>query len=596
MRCLIRYVLRRGKVETSYRDQEVETDVLTVGQATDQDVFLSDVRVALKHATLTPTGKKQFQVRSVALSGVRINGLLTQSGFIQIGDRLGIGASELQLIEPPEGYDLALEVETRSSAKDFAAIYRSKAKLNLAATKIRKRPWSWALSLLVLIVFLALPMVQVFYEECSAEQARETGGTCTPMAQASAATSVPLLKDLPLPDDELWLSGELAAAHHFFGTECRLCHQKPFIMVRDQACAGCHAKTPHHTDAKFQDLQTLKETRCATCHKEHYGEHALIRFDSGLCADCHEDLQQTIATQFDTKTDLLNASDFGTDHPEFRVTLVSLDYEGVESRERISLNEGGLQERSNLKFPHDTHLKEEGVKGPEGNVKLNCASCHIPEPGGAEMRPIDMETLCQDCHRLTFEPKDPQRQVPHGDVREVLYALQEYYAAQALAGDYQDESAPAVVRTRRRPGSRLSEAERLEALDWACKKTAQVSTEVFEARLCGSCHEVRKLPSDPLQPCMAQWDVLPARVAQTWLPKAQFTHAKHKTMDCKECHPASTSPSSKDILLPPIDNCRQCHGGTKAVEKLRSTCVDCHGFHIAEHALMTDRVLSGKDE
>jgi hypothetical protein len=34
------------------------------------------------------------------------------------------------------------------------------------------------------------------------------------------------------------------------------------------------------------------------------------------------------------------------------------------------------------------------------------------------------------------------------------------------------------------------------------------------------------------------------------------------------------------VLLPGIDNCQTCHGGEGAANKVPSTCVDCHYFHI----------------
>ena len=58
---------------------------------------------------------------------------------------------------------------------------------------------------------------------------------------------------------------------------------------------------------------------------------------------------------------------------------------------------------------------------------------------------------------------------------------------------------------------------------------------------------------------------------------------KHETMECADCHDASKSEDSMDVLIPGIENCRQCHAGTESVtNRLESTCVDCHGFHIAD--------------
>jgi len=36
------------------------------------------------------------------------------------------------------------------------------------------------------------------------------------------------------------------------------------------------------------------------------------------------------------------------------------------------------------------------------------------------------------------------------------------------------------------------------------------------------------------------------------------------------------------VLIPPLANCRECHGDPGMRGKLGTACVDCHGFHIAD--------------
>ena len=51
MRWLIRRVLKKGKGAVSYEEDVHYGDVLTIGRAADQAIFLPDLRVALNHAT-----------------------------------------------------------------------------------------------------------------------------------------------------------------------------------------------------------------------------------------------------------------------------------------------------------------------------------------------------------------------------------------------------------------------------------------------------------------------------------------------------------------------------------------------------------------
>lgn len=89
----------------------------------------------------------------------------------------------------------------------------------------------------------------------------------------------------------------------------------------------------------------------------------------------------------------------------------------------------------------------------------------------------------------------------------------------------------------------------------------------------------------------ATWKITPVHVATAWFPKARFDHASHRTgkfrtgkVECTDCHDIATSHSSADIAIPDIGNCRQCHAGSAPERnKVVSTCVSCHGFHLAGH-------------
>jgi hypothetical protein len=235
-------------------------------------------------------------------------------------------------------------------------------------------------------------------------------------------------------------------------------------------------------------------------------------------------------------------------------------------------------------------MDPEGVDDPDvkgGKKVMACSDCHHPDAGGIGMLAINMERDCAKCHRLEFEPDNPQRVVPHGKLDHVLYTLTEYYGNQALLGNIKDPNAPRVVKNRRRPGEKLTKQERKEAFDWAANKALEVGADLFEERVCSTCHDVTRVRED----YPPQWDIAPVRIAESWLPKAKFTHKKHETMECTDCHKASNSEDSMDVLIPAIDNCRQCHAGTRSVtNRLESTCVDCHGFHVAK-----DHPLGNRD-
>jgi hypothetical protein len=79
---------------------------------------------------------------------------------------------------------------------------------------------------------------------------------------------------------------------------------------------------------------------------------------------------------------------------------------------------------------------------------------------------------------------------------------------------------------------------------------------------------------------------VPVRINSRWFPRANFKHDKHLTTNCVSCHLAPESEQSEEILLPDIESCRSCHGGIHSKDKLQSTCVDCHDFHVAKEFTM----------
>ncbi|MDZ7712363.1 MAG: cytochrome c3 family protein [Rhodovibrio sp.] len=324
----------------------------------------------------------------------------------------------------------------------------------------------------------------------------------------------------------------------------------------------------------------LSGRRCASCHVEHGGTEALRASDSAICADCHSAPDRNMPG-----SELQAVSGFGdADHPPFRVRLVSLSPGGEPEWQRMVMD-GPVSEDSGLFFPHDAHLVEEGVQGPEGKETLACADCHRPGAAGMTMQPVRFEQDCQRCHQLDFEPEAPDRQLPHGKPEVVLDMLEEFYSRVALRGGFDRPDAevdpPAVVKRERTAQDTLDEEGRRAALAWAQQQAGMVAREMFEYRACRTCHQVARTPDEP-----AGWQVQRVHLTQNWFPHAEFTHARHEQMACNDCHEADTSDASTDVLMPGIDNCVECHGGQDATGRVASGCVDCHGFHTADQLHM----------
>jgi len=553
MRWLIRKVNRKGKGQVSYEEDVHYGDVLTIGRGADQAIFLSDMRAALEHARVTAVGGGKYKVESLITAGIRINGGIAQTGALAPGGVIEIGATRIELLLAPEDFDAAIEVSAIDKSELDAALVKRAKPTSLSQTWLARRLPAWVLFGGILILFLALPMA----------------------AHYSSGISK-MLSATPLPARGAWEAGDLASAHHFFGSDCSACHTRGFKWVRDEACLACHENTPAHADPIAFNLPELGEARCAHCHRDHNGATGLIRTDQALCSDCHTDLPGKSAGA----SKLAAVTDFGSAHPQFQVSLPAWDAQDKFTPLRTELTPG-LQEKSGLKFPHDVHLDPAGLNAPDGRQVLVCASCHAPDAGGTKMQPVDFETMCQSCHKLSFDVTEPERQVPHAKIQEIIYTLDEFYARRALEGEIKDPTAPPNLRTRRRPGQPVTQEIRQEALSWARDKSRMVGESLFTGRACSVCHAVT-----PGRQADEPWKVAPVRVAGVWFPKSRFDHGSHTTMVCADCHKAQTSPASSDVLMPDINSCRKCHAGEAGGhDKLRSGCISCHGYHASSHLL-----------
>jgi hypothetical protein len=271
---------------------------------------------------------------------------------------------------------------------------------------------------------------------------------------------------------------------------------------------------------------------------------------------------------------MLRATDFRLDHPDFR-------------------NVRSIATDAGLHFAHDVHLDPKGVEAPDGpsrldgRVVMKCADCHQPEPGGARMQPVRMEQHCASCHRLDFDPADPDRAVPHGDPRRVMATLVEYYSARYLA-NYPDRFAAAKPnRTIDLPAISISRDERARLLGLARTRASTVARDLFERRVCSECHDVTRTDGAD----GPTWTIAKVSRTDAWMPNARFDHSRHGTAltPCATCHDAARSKQASDVLMPEIKRCRTCHGGEResagTASLIASTCTSCHAFHLDRHPL-----------
>jgi predicted CXXCH cytochrome family protein len=523
---------RRGMADQS--EQVVEAPLIRVGRGAASEIYLADPQVRLEHAVIdtTPSGPV---VRAAGDATVLVDGRPTALATVGPGQRISVGRHDLTLEPAPPGYDLAVSVELVRPFDAEAAAALTDRMRRVSAHLPSRRITSWVMSLLILVLFLAVPVIAGF-----SPAVREATKPFQPFAS--------------------WNPGTIANVHRGAADSCTTCHARPFVRVENAQCLACHVTTRQHADPKFLDLNA---TRCETCHKEHNGVKLVTRTDDALCAGCHGRIAVTAPG-----TTLLDVTSFATAHPEFRPKLVT-DPDGPVLK-RVALDMKPV-EKTNLRFPHDKHLNKEGVRTTTGVVKLDCANCHVPEPGGGAMKPVSFERNCAACHTLAFERRFPDWTLPHGEPDKVRRTMLGLYSQLALAERKGvDRAAPA----RQRPGEVSAEekAQREADVAWVEARTEEAMASSMGPSGCGLCHATERKADG--------WAVRPVHVHQRYMEKARFSHARHVNTGCGECHAAQTSANSEEVLMPGIETCRGCHGDeTPTANKVASSCLSCHAFH-----------------
>lgn len=584
MTFIIRQVTKRTGGQDIIRDRTVEAEKITVGRATGNDLFLTDLRVGLEHLEISLSGSR-VHIEALNEKNFILGGRAVSTATIGNGPKdILVGPYQLRFDRDDSGVWMIevtrVEPEERINPEQVDEIF------SLRGTLLKKRLPVYLAFLTVMAVFLAFPLAWFF-------------------------GVFPDSVNEKLDADQVWLSGPMSSGHAKFQTECEECHKTAFEHVTDGTCVECHDDVVDHADphrlvtaqgmpSGFGGLVTKTATffgkeqgECADCHREHNGDAGIVLTASTLCTDCHKDMSSRL-----TDTRLEDVSDFGREHGNFRALLVT-EPGDPPSYARVGLDDPEIKDNSGLKFPHDLHLDATGGVAKQAQelgaefgfgAKLECEDCHTRESGGALFETVTMEANCQMCHSLIFETDGTvERKLPHGEPQEVIAILREFYRGRALGVP----SRGGVITERRRPGSTSSlrtEDRRAAVAEAPVANAEAMVARVFsEGGSCYDCHEVIPAPAGTID-----YDIVSVTLVDQFMVAAKFDHDKHETgdMDCQTCHDAEGSERASDVLLPgietrtsaltnePVTGCRDCHGGEKARgDMVASDCVSCHGYH-----------------
>lgn len=586
MAFLIRTVSHSAEGREIVRTRRVEGDRLTVGRDPACDIHLTDLAVALRHASVE---RREGRLRVEVAPGlsVELNGRKSTFGLIEpaAGGDLLIASHVLRFLPAAAGSD-ETEVAVERTGEGEARLDKSAERLfTLAPVLPGKRGLAWLSALLVLAVGLAWP-IKAYYDRRSKAETFQR-----------------------FHADRLWSSGSLSSAHAGLGDDCTACHVKPFEAVRDTACKTCHDKVHDHADPyrlararpdlgrwgrielAFKERFDIPPGRCVECHTEHEGKSEMPPPAQRFCADCHGALKSKLPD-----TPLPDAADFGRSHPQFSPVLISGWSGDRPVLRRLSLA-GNPREESGLKFPHALHLSTTGgvaqmarrLAGRHGfGEALGCRDCHDPAPDGARFQPVDMEEDCAMCHDLAFDRSGGTlRTLRHGEPAQVVADLRDYYRVRSVPR-------PAVLApaARRRPGDSPDLRNRIQFARGPGSAERAIRSVFSPGGACWGCHQVDAPPAGSLD-----FRIRPVAFPLRYLYKGWFDHRAHSTQGCSTCHAAERSNASSDLLIPDLSGCRACHGGEGSSKPVPSSCAMCHDYHMdagAPSMLIRQRVRGKK--
>ncbi|QIB66132.1 cytochrome c3 family protein [Kineobactrum salinum] len=552
---LVRKLTGRGSGEAL--ETEYQGDKLTLGAEPNAMVPLPGVEADVTVLAEGGGGGRITARRPV----ITVDGVASRRASLQPGDSFGLPGYALEVIAPPQGFDFALQLATEGKPVSAFA-----GNVNLEEHTWSIRRSSWVLALLVLAVALVIPALGLW--------------------RADVAST---LRSTPLPDDGLWSSGPLVSAHQAAGVsqECQACHQTPFVMVEDAACLDCHRGVNEHVDLAVHDAHAFSEVRCGACHREHNEPAMITRRDKGLCVDCHAE-PETWAVAGEQTMAAVEAFTAAA-HPEFQLALLEPQGPGAAHGWEINRQRPGaepLREQSNLKFTHEVHLDPAKVQHEGSGEALECASCHTLKDDGEHFEPITMDAHCRSCHGLSFDIFEPELELPHGDLRAAIVAMEAHFIREFTDPELRRQRA--AEKPRRVPGKRDSAAScEGSGLDCGRAEALKEAQYQFANTGCITCHEVMETGLEDIND---RWFVQPIRLTGDWYPHARFDHTSHlsRASDrpdevCESCHEASVSDSAGDILMPARDDCLGCHAEDTGAAAL--DCVSCHAFHQATGTL-----------
>lgn len=526
------YIIQRA-AGRGYAMTQVRNAILRIGRGTNAQLRSENPAVALEHAIIESDAAGYAVTDRGSITGTYVNGKPVENARLAKGDVLEIGDLRIEVQMADAGKPMILRVlptviaapavedeeEQRIAATPGARVVRAK-KIDYASAYRLHRPWLTKLSLTAILLIVALGAIGELIRP-ERQKAFMPGGLSSAHRTARFANGKSVAED------------------------CAACHT-PWNSVVNAKCMDCHPRAAH-------SMIETRSPECFTCHAEHRGMTRLAEISQQECTRCHSDL--TPHVKRGAKVEHAKITSFGESHPPLVFPA----------------------DRNTLRFNHKLHLNAKGIFNAQGRREtLSCKTCHelVTVKEKTDPVAIEFERHCQRCHLLTFDPRFPNDQVPHGGDPNLVYGA--VVAAYSGNRDILGRS-PTEMR-------RLLTARQLVTPDARALINAE---QVFKTK-CQQCHVIARSGT--------RLTSTPPVIPREWLPEARFSHGKHAAVDCETCHRGvRASVKTSDVLMPALADCTTCHAPNAATKQAGSTCLTCHEYHLrpSDKVVMASAVPAG---
>lgn len=536
MSFVIQRVTPRGLVVN-----QINVDALRIGRGTSAELRSENPAVSLEHAVIAEDAAGFSITDKGSITGTYVNGKPVESARLTKGNLIEIGdlKIEVQIADPGRPLFLRILPTTtvpaiageldddepepstgpipqggtlRAQPVDYAGAYRL------------KRVWLTKLSLVALVAIVTLTITTELLEP-ERQTAFMPGGVSTAHAHVRDGAGKPIADN------------------------CQACHT-PWKGVTSDQCRACHNKAPHAEGVK-------DEPSCMSCHPEHRAPK-LAPTSQARCVACHSDLTKVRGTRAEGR-DLQVSSALGP-HPSARITNFGTGHPDFTP----------IPDLDTLRFNHKLHLQPGGIFNATGRREvLTCMTCHRlvadPRSGKADPKPVKFASDCQRCHKLTFDIRHPDLEVPHGGDPGTVYGF--VFGVRSGVSNLADKSPDEIRRILTSRGSVTPD------------QSATIDAEHVIKTKCQKCHDLKQ--SGGRLAVVAP--ILPTR----WLLHGKFAHGPaHKNLACESCHEtARESAVTTDVLVPTKRACLDCHASDGG--RIPSSCGTCHDYHERSRNILT---------